>query len=297
MKKALVTGGTGYLGNHVIEALRNDGYEIFAIRHKSDFTNTKGINVLEGGLAAIDQKLINYLQPDMIFHLARPVLPRFRRWGRVMAAWQAAWLNRHLIAELRKTDMRPPLVFASGSLMYGNSSTPHDENAVRNPISYARQYVKGEMPIVDGLEKEIYPISIIRLPWLLGDGSWFRWFYLKNIHEKKAIPTFGDLANMMEIVDVSDAAKFMIRIAEANQPGIYNLPSGSAISQKDFAELIATVFSVEQLDYKFLIGNIEKEAFEAFTSNIMLKTIHTEIISQLVYTPIAKALERIKNSG
>jgi nucleoside-diphosphate-sugar epimerase len=298
MKKVLVIGGTGFLGRHLLAALKAEDFSIYAVQHKRPFFDGAGLTVIPGGIRAINCHLINAIRPDVIFHLARPVLPYFKNIGRWVAAQLAAHNNQRLISELRQSEARPLLLFASGSLMYGNSDRPHNETAALNPLSYARQYVLGEMPLIKCVATKSYPLVLIRLPWLLGCDSWFKWFYLDNIFKNQAIPAFGNMSNMMEIIDINDAARLMIRIARrAEGAGIYNICSQGAVSQQQFTETIAGVFSVQTFDYKKLLGKTEQAALEAFQSSIRLSTIHPEIFRDFNYAPLKKSLLKIRDEA
>jgi nucleoside-diphosphate-sugar epimerase len=298
MKRVLLIGGSGYLGSYLLEELKAGEFEVFALVNRSSLADESGIKIIQGGLASISTSLIDEIMPDIIFHCARPVIPRFKKWGRIMAAQIAAKHNRNLIKNLSKSSSKPLLVFASGSLMYGSHREPRDENSPLQAISYARQYYKGEIPILKALEEHKYPIMLMRLPWLLGNGSWFKWFYLHWIEKAKAIPAFGDRNNLMEIIDVRDAANLILKYArEIATPGIYNIPSSGAISQQAFLNASSDVFNVPVKDYTEVIpGNIEKEALEAFTSNIILKTNHGDVLDEFRYTPLKKTLIEIKKS-
>lgn len=297
MKNALVIGGTGYLGRHVIASLKSRSITIYATCNKTPFPQDSAINVVHGGIAAIDHELINRIKPDVIFHLARPAIPRLRRLGRIVAAQLAAYYNQRLIRQLMLSRHRPRLVFASGSLMYGNSSNPHDEDAPLNPVSYARDYLAGEMPLVRLASSGSYPCMVIRLPWMLGNGSWFRWFYLNSVARSGKIPAFGNTLNMMEIIDVHDAAQMVIAAADkAGKPGVFNVVTQGAISQDVFLQTTASAFDAAIVDHSELFGKVEKAVYEAFTSSIQITTKYPELYAGFSYTPLMESLEKIAES-
>ncbi len=295
MEKVLVIGGSGFAGRHLVAELKCKGIDVYAIEHRVALAATEKITIVKGGIKAVDRKLIDTIRPDVVFHLARPTFPRLMKAGRILAARYAARLNRNLIKELEYSINPPTLVFASGSLMYGQSPVPATEDQPLRPISYARQYFPGEMPVLDALQKSRISVKIIRFPWLLGLGSWFDWFYLKTMREKHAIPLFGQGDNRMEIIDVKDAVKLMLRYADdQGGKGVYNILSSGAITQLDFISKLNLLTGYPVKDHRELFtGKIEKEAIEAFTSTIVLATKYPEIPAGFQYTPLHESLKRI----
>jgi len=295
IKTALVIGASGFAGRHLIQVLAGKGITHFALEHKQLLTGGDQIHVVKGGLKAINRKLLDEIRPDVIFHLARPTFPRLRRTGRLLAGRYAGMLNKRLIREIAGARHRPQLIFASGSLMYGSSSLPSDEDAPLRPCSYARQYYRGEIPVVESVKAGIIPVKIARMPWLLGKGSWFEWFYLQTMRQKKAIPLFGKGENNMEIIDVMDAVRLLVRIAHTNHPpGIYNIVSSGAISQNEFADKLASLSRVPVKDHHELFpGRLEKEALEAFTSNIELNTKFPGVYEGFEFTSLEETMKGI----
>lgn len=283
------------MGRHVISELINRGIEVHAIEHHTPLVGLPGLNIIGGSISSVDRKLIRSIKPDAIFHLARPRFPRLRIAGRVLAARWAAIQNRRLVREMEKSGHTAGLIFASGSLMYGSSAIPSDEDTPMRPFSFARQYYPGEIPILDALKSGKIPVRVIRLPWLLGKGSWFEWFYLKSMREHQAIPLFGDGNNLMEIIDIEDAARLMIIIAmSANPKGTFNLVSPGAIIQHKFAELLSSLSGFPVKDYRQLFpGGLEKEALQAFTSNIELTTKYPDLSAGSQYTSLKESLKRL----
>jgi nucleoside-diphosphate-sugar epimerase len=295
LSKILIIGGSGFVGRHILKEAISGNHEIFAIEHKRPLPQYKTVHIVKGGIRAIDRHLLDDLQPDIVFHTARPTIPAFKKAGRILAAYKAKKLNRRLITETKASKQIPKLVFISGSLMYGSSDSASNEDSPLNPVSYARQYFPGEKPVIEAVHKEDFPVTVVRLPWLLGKGSWFEWFYLRPMLSAKAIPLFGKGENLMEIVDILDTAKIISkRVLENKHHGILNLVSAGAVSQLDFATAISEVTGLPIRDYEEVFRKKpEKAAIEAFTSNIVLATKHKEVFEGFLYTPLKDSIERI----
>lgn len=291
MKRVVLIGASGFLGSHVLKELKLQGIEVFAVQNKSPLDENE-VQLIRGGIRALTKKRIDEIQPDVILHCARPSMPRFRQLGRKMAAAKAYLNNKWLIRQLQESESKPKLLFASGSLMYGNSDHSHNEDSPLHPISYARQYFRGEMPLVNAIRDGSYPIAMLRFPWLLGDGSWFKWFYAENAKKHHAIPGFGDMQNKMEIIDIEDAAKLMLRYANANLNGIFNV-FNKPVTQAEFLRLVSKNLKLPIKDHSEIFPRgLEKESIEAFTSNIILSTKYPKILDAYSFSPIQETLKR-----
>src|ERR687894_512833 len=61
--RALVTGGGGFLGSHLVERLEHDGHDVFAARRRDyDLTDARDA-----------ERLFAHAQPEVVFHLAAEV--------------------------------------------------------------------------------------------------------------------------------------------------------------------------------------------------------------------------------
>ena len=81
--KALVTGGTGFIGGYIVEALLDRGYEVRAlVRSTSDLTHlrTTTAEIVTGDLSDYESLLPAVEGMDIVFHAAARVLPGWGSW-------------------------------------------------------------------------------------------------------------------------------------------------------------------------------------------------------------------------
>jgi len=291
--RILLIGGSGFLGQHILHAcLKTSNAEVIAIAHKTKIDSASNLRIATGGIQAVTKKFINDVKPDIVIHAARPSFPKFRRFGRILASFKAAGLNRNLIRNLSSSNSRPPLIFASGTLCYGNNENTVYENAPLNPISYARDYFRGEKPVLQHLENGNYPIKVLRFPWLLGNGSWFKWFYLKSITQNASVPLFSEGENKMAILDVRDAALLTLaHIHQAPFNRVYNIFGNKALRQIDFLNTLADTLNCE---VKPIEGKLEKAAIEAFTSSIEPGSLYPELLDNHSFHSLKQSIEDIR---
>lgn len=138
--KALVTGGAGFIGSHLVDALIASGYEVAAIDNLA--TGDAGRLHPEALLyqVSVEDKeagdIVRSFRPDVVFHLAAQVdVQRSLREPDADAEVNVTGTARLLKACVDAAVGK--LVFSSTSAVYGDTIKPMiDESDVPAPISY-----------------------------------------------------------------------------------------------------------------------------------------------------------------
>ncbi|MBB6638396.1 NAD-dependent epimerase/dehydratase family protein [Cohnella thailandensis] len=138
--KALVTGGAGFIGSHLADALRLGGAEVHIIDNLSS-----GLREQVHPSARLHEEditmenisdLIQAIRPDVLFHLAAQIDVQSS------IANPAQDSNTNVVGTLRilqacKQSGVRKLVFSSTSAVYGEGSQyPKDESMATSPISF-----------------------------------------------------------------------------------------------------------------------------------------------------------------
>lgn len=272
--KVIVTGSAGFIGSAILdELIHHPGFEIIALTNKSPIAKKhQHLTQWTGGLSSLTQERIQSFKPDYIFHLARPTFPKFRSMGRWIAGYRGAFLNTQLLRNIKKGAPNCKLIYISGSLMYGESKKGerHLESSPINPTSYAKQYVKNEAPIIEALSTENNKHIAIRVPWVLGDGSWFRWIYKAHFQKNGSIPIFGKGKNLMQFILLENLAKESIQLAlDEKATGIRNVFGNTTLTQQEFASLMLNILNCG-IDLN--TQSYESAIQDAFRTNIELGT-------------------------
>ena len=130
-KIALVTGGAGFIGSHLCEALYNSGnYEVFSLDNYftgSEDNHIKGVTYIKGNSAEIDS-LIDF-KPDYIYHLGE--------YSRVEQSFE----DIELVWKFNKDGIFAVLEFCrktKAKLIYAGSSTKFGDGGLgRSQSPYA----------------------------------------------------------------------------------------------------------------------------------------------------------------
>jgi UDP-N-acetylglucosamine/UDP-N-acetyl-alpha-D-glucosaminouronate 4-epimerase len=139
--KALVTGGGGFIGSHMVERLLREGREVrvldnFATGHRENLLSLDGeVELVEGDIQSYERVHNAVRGCEVVFHLAAlPSVPRSIQDPLTSTASNVTGTLNVLLAA-RDEDVRR-VVFASSSSVYGPQRTyPQSEDAAARPIS------------------------------------------------------------------------------------------------------------------------------------------------------------------
>lgn len=201
--KAFVTGGTGFIGSHLIDFLSARDAEIFALVRNPDKAaglRGKKINVLKGDLFSLPS-FPNGI--DIVFHLAGKT--------RALKATQYYTVNQEGTASLFRalvaSGARPKVIYLSSLAASGPSEKDKRarENDPPHPVTpYGRSKLLGEQEALKFKDK--FPLVIVRASAVFGPGDRDFFEYFKIV-SKGILPTVrgGKLASLCYVKDLVEA--------------------------------------------------------------------------------------------
>jgi len=233
--KALITGGTGFIGSHLIEFLLHKGVEIFAlVRDIHNLKWLKGLNIhlLKGDLLSIPSLPSDI---DCVFHIA----------GLTSASNLADYytVNQQgtasLFHSLRSQNIHPKKIICLSSLAAAGPS--FDENPVQersrpHPITpYGKSKLMGE---VEALRfKDVYPIVILRAAAVFGPRDKDFLHYFKWI-KRGILPSLGSKQRFLSLCYVKDLtnAFYLCSQKELESGEIFNIANKNPCTYDEFGE-------------------------------------------------------------
>lgn len=234
--KALLTGGTGFIGSHLAELLLDKSAEIFAlVRDPHNLKWLKGLNIhlLEGDLLSIPSLPSDI---DYVFHVA----------GLTNSSDVADYytVNQQGTASLFKSlhdqKILPKKIICLSSLAAVGPSfdgKPVQESDVPHPITpYGKSKLRGEAEALKF--KEVYPIVILRAPAVFGPRDkdflqYFKWI------KRGALPAIGSKQRYMSLCYVKDLIRafYLCSQKELESGEIFNIGDQNPCSYDEFGEL------------------------------------------------------------
>lgn len=285
-KKVLVLGASGFVGRELLKALifNQDKYTLTVLEHKSNIDEyPKGtLRMVQGDIISANWDQILSDPPDIVFHLARLNARSFGSFGRLVASLKGYWANRRLKKALEKTDYPINLIYLSGSLMYGEGLNLNESSSL-HPVSFAREYQIAEKPFTTTYGHSLLTCTIVRVPWVMGFGSWFKSFYHDTLRNEMRLRYYSHDDFRMMFIDVEDLANALVQIGNMDHKGALNVFMPEEVSYKTFMNLIKQAYNPDELepyneenirrDFQFAIA-------EAFTKEITLSTLYPQLHAQ-----------------
>jgi UDP-glucose 4-epimerase len=262
--RALVTGGAGFIGSHVVDALLGRGDEVRVLddlssgrRENLDSAIAAGAGLIEGSIT--DQDAVDALfgtwKPEAVLHLAAQIDVRRSIADPLFdVELNVGGTIRLLEAARQREGCR--VVFAStGGAIYGEGEgrqLPLAEDAERRPDAHYGQSKYAAEGYI-GLYRRLYALetTALRLGNVygprqdpLGEAGVVAIF--SNAMQKGEPPTvFGDGLQTRDYVYVGDVAAAFVAALDRGAAGTYNVGTGVETSVLDLGALIADAFGVE----------------------------------------------------
>lgn len=252
--KALVTGATGFVGSHLVEALRLSGAEVTALARspeKAAALGPHGVRIVMGHLedrASLEQAVTGQ---DVVYHVAGLVAARSE--AEFLSANQHGTLNLVTAAERQG---RPRFVLVS-SLAAGGPAwrgAPLNGSEPAHPVTaYGRSKLAAERVV----QASVLPWSVVRPAIVYGprDQEVLKLFRIARLG---VAPVFGDGSQELSAVHAGDLARALIAVGNSTATigRTYNACHPEVFTSAEFGRAIGAAMgrSVGTLRIPALLG-------------------------------------------
>lgn len=253
-KTAIVTGGAGFIGSHMVDFLLKKNFKVIIIDNLTggNFKNIKNnikkkkVTLIKKDISDPSIKLKNVKRVDYIFHFAGigDIVPSIQKPYDYFKTNIIGTVN---MLQLARGYNVKKFVYAASSSCYGLAKTPTDENAKINPLyPYAMSKFMGEMSAFHWSKVYNVKVNSIRIfnaygPRVSTKGSYGAVFgvFFKQKLEKLPFTLVGSGKQKRDFVYVSDVANAFYLAATKKISGqIFNLGNGKPQSIKQLINVI-----------------------------------------------------------
>jgi len=257
----LVTGGAGFIGSHLSEALLARGDEVRVLdcfdpyydpaikRATAAELSAEGIEVLEGDLRNPEDVARAVEGVDGVVHLAaRPGVRASIEDPHTTFAINVTG-TLHVLEAMRHAGLQR-LVFASSSSVYGGDATApfREEQPASRPLSpYAASKRANELMAATYVE--LFDLGAIGLRFFTVYGPRGRpdmaiGKFLRKVYVGESIPLYGDGSVVRDFTYVDDIVRGVVAALDRTTPGefhVSNIGGGATHSMRELLNMIEAV--------------------------------------------------------
>ena len=265
MKKALITGITGFAGSHLAEVLIKEGLEVYGTTRPR--SKTDNIDQIKSKLNLCDadigdshslSSIMIKIKPDYIFHLAAQSFVQ-TSWASPATTMEINVLGSvHLFEAIKRAEIDPVVQIACSSEEYGlvfpNELPVKEENPLRPQSPYAVSKVA--MDYLGYQYFQSYKMKIIRTRGFNHTGPrrgevFVTSNFAKQIAEiekgkKEPVVEVGNLEAQRDWTDVRDMVRAYYLAVKKGVPGeVYNICSEKTVKVGDMLDMLLKMSKVK----------------------------------------------------
>ncbi|MDH5443774.1 MAG: NAD-dependent epimerase/dehydratase family protein [Hadesarchaea archaeon] len=256
--RVLVTGGAGFIGSNLVEALVGRGDDVTVLDNFSTGTveNLEKVRDRVKTVQGSCTELLELkLQPELIFHLGIPSSsPMYRENPLLVGEAISGFMN---VMELAKQN-QAKVVYASSSSMYRGCPRPNREDVQTEPFDYYTE-ARLAMERLARVYHQFHGVS----------SAGLRFFSVYGPHERAKgryaniitqmilndeFTIFGDGSQTRDFTHVDDIVRALVLAAGKTGAFVFNVGTGRETSFNEVAKLIQ---EIKPLKIKYLPNPLE----------------------------------------
>jgi len=250
--KIMVTGGTGFIGSHIVDALErhfppSNISLIVRDLTKANMRSKAGLSLFQGDITIPNSlyHAMNDFHPDVIIHVAA-LADDWAPLSRLMEV--NAQGTKNVIDAMVQSNSAHYLIHISSSGVYPRKTSVHlTEDTPYGPYgNYHKSKVVAEKIVKDAIEKKLIEATIIRPPNVMGIRDFTHMAKMCQVIKKRKFPMIRNGQALQTWVAARDLARAVILVIDQQGKAIgqiYNIKSFE-ITVKELYDQIAAKLNI-----------------------------------------------------
>ncbi len=282
--RSLVTGGSGFIGSNLVDALLARGDEVTVIDDLSTGRRENLTAALSGGAELVEAdvrdsaamtKLAEQRKPELVFHLAAQIDVRRSVAEPAFDAAINVGGTANMLEAARIAGSRRFVFVSTGGAIYGEGEgkeLPLGEDAEEEPLApYGQSKLAAEGYL--SLYRRLYGLSgvILRLGNVygprqdpLGEAGVIA-IFCGRLKASQAPTVFGDGTQTRDYVYVGDVVEAALAAASSEASGAFNIGTGRETSVLELVELLRDLGCADSFEPEFAparTGEVQRIAID-----------------------------------
>ncbi len=282
--RSLVTGGSGFIGSNLVDALLARGDEVTVVDDLSTGRRENLTAALKGGAELVEADvrdnaamtdLAQQRKPELVFHLAAQIDVRRSVADPAFDADINVGGTANLLDAARVAGSQRFVFVSTGGAIYGEGEgrdLPLGEDAAEEPLApYGQSKLAAEGYV--SLYRRLYELSgvILRLGNVygprqdpLGEAGVIA-IFCGRLQASEAPTVYGDGTQTRDYVYVGDVVDAALAAASGEASGAFNIGTGRETSVLELVELLRELGGVEDFEPEFAAprtGEVQRIALD-----------------------------------
>jgi len=249
VSRILITGGTGFVGTHLVQFLKSNTSHIAVLASGGKSKPQPGVNYYEVDLRERDavRPVVQEVKPDHIYHLAG-ISSVDDSWSSPRLTYEVNVFGAYNLFDAAMSLPRPPRILnISTSQVYAPCSSPLSEDSRIQPNNpYAASKAMAELLVVEYRRHTAGGIITTRSFNHTGPGqppnfvlpSIAKQFVEVELGLRPPVLDVGNVEVQRDFTDIRDVIRAYSILLEKGKPGeVYNVCSGSAVRLADIIRM------------------------------------------------------------
>lgn len=278
LKKILITGANGLLGQKVTEIFRHESsHELILTDLHDNAFESKGFDYFPMDITKkeeVKESVKKYL-PGIIINTAAYTNVDGCETDRELSWRVNVDAVKHFIIASRINSSK--VIHISTDYVFDGKSGNYSESSKPNPLSY---YGKSKLASENALITSGIDFAILRTMIIYGSGKNLRpnfaiWL-INMLSEKNTVTIVDDQFGMPTMVD--DLGWAMVKMVDLNKSGLYHICGSEYVSRYEFAVKLAEVFELnENLIKPIKSSDLNQSAERPMNSSFILLKAETDL--------------------
>lgn len=308
--RALVTGGAGFIGSHLVDTLMEEGLEVTVLdnlssgrlRNISFWLKNPRLKFIMGDVLNPDDVRRALEGCDIVFHLAANPNVKVGAFNTKIDYEQNILATRILLEAMRKSKTCRSIIFTSTSTVYGEAKkmpTPEDYGPLK-PISlYGASKLACEALIFGYSHLFGFRGVICRLANIVGSRSGHGVIYdfiMKLRGNPTRLEVLGDGSQRKSYLHIKDCVEAILLTAErtVEQVEVYNVGSEDTVSVSDITNIVIEEMGLKDVKVIYTGG---VEGGRGWKGDVKEMLLDISKIKRLGWKPRLNSAEAVRQAA